>query len=138
MNLIGNGLKYLDGGARREVNVTVRLWPEACEIRVSDGGPGIPRSAQEQIFKPFFRMPGVQAPGNGIGLATVSRIVHAHAGTLGLESAPGQGSTFIVRLPRADVPEPTGVRPVAISEGPPAASARSDRPRASLSTPVVR
>jgi signal transduction histidine kinase len=126
MNLIGNGLKYLDGGPRREVGVSVRLWAEICEIRVSDGGPGIPRSVQARIFEPFFRVPGVQGPGNGIGLATVSRIVHAHAGTLRVESAPGQGSTFIVRLPRADAPERGVVRPLPISEPPSAASSRSD------------
>jgi signal transduction histidine kinase len=134
MNLIGNGLKYLDGGPRRKVEVSVRLWPGICEIRVSDGGPGIPRSAQAQIFEPFFRMPGVQAPGNGIGLATVSRIVHAHAGTLRVESAPGQGSTFIVRLPRADVPEHSEVRQRPISE---AASTTSSPPDSKSPRPLV-
>jgi signal transduction histidine kinase len=132
MNLIGNALKYLDGGPRREVSVSVRVCPETCEIRVSDGGAGIPESAQEQIFKPFFRLPGMQVPGHGIGLATVLRIIHAHGGTLGVESVPGQGSSFIVRLPRADLPERSGFEPARISEAAPATSSRPAKSQPTL------
>jgi signal transduction histidine kinase len=105
MNLIANGLKYLDGGARREVSVSVRAVGVRCEISVTDGGAGIPPSALDNIFKPFYRVPGVKAPGTGIGLATVSRIVKAHDGRLWVDSMPGQGSTFIVDLPRAGAAE---------------------------------
>ena len=102
MNLIGNGLKFLEGGARREVSVSVRALPDRCEISVRDGGQGMPADAQVNIFKPFYRLPGANAPGTGIGLATVSRIVKAHGGRVNVQSAPGEGSTFIVSLPRAD------------------------------------
>jgi signal transduction histidine kinase len=105
MNLIGNGLKYLDGGTRREVSVQIRVEPSVCWITVSDGGPGIPAGSEARIFEPFYRSPGVQAPGTGIGLATVARIVKAHGGSITVQSSAGQGSTFVVSLPRADAPE---------------------------------
>jgi signal transduction histidine kinase len=120
LNLVGNGLKYLDGGAHREVSVSVRVSPEWCEIAVRDGGPGIPTAAKDEIFKPFYRLPGVKAPGTGLGLATVARLVKAHRGQLSVQTAPGQGSTFTMRLPRADVPgasEPTTASlPAAVSD----------------------
>jgi signal transduction histidine kinase len=101
-NLIGNGLKYLGDSARREVSVQVQAEAGACRISVTDGGPGIPAGSEAKIFEPFYRSPGVQAPGTGIGLATVARIVKAHGGSVRVQSAPGQGSTFTVTLPRAD------------------------------------
>jgi signal transduction histidine kinase len=101
-NLIGNGLKYLGDSARREVSVQVHSESDACRISVTDGGPGIPAGSEAKIFEPFYRLPGVQAPGTGIGLATVARIVKAHGGSVTVQSAPGQGSTFAVTLPRAD------------------------------------
>jgi signal transduction histidine kinase len=101
-NLIGNGLKYLGDSARREVSVQVHSESDACRISVTDGGPGIPAGSEAKIFEPFYRLPGVQAPGTGIGLATVARIVKAHGGSVTVQSAPGQGSTFTVTLPRAD------------------------------------
>ncbi len=108
MNLIGNALKYLDGGVRREVSVEIRAEPSSCRISVTDGGPGIHPGSEERIFEPFYRSPGVKAPGTGIGLATVARIVEAHRGSVSVRSSAGQGSTFTVSLPRADVNESTG------------------------------
>lgn len=101
-NLIGNALKYLGGSARREVAVQVRAEPELCHLDVIDSGPGIPAGSEAKVFEPFYRLPDVQAPGTGIGLATVARIVKAHKGSVSVRSEPGQGSTFTVSLPRAD------------------------------------
>jgi signal transduction histidine kinase len=101
-NLIGNGLKYLDGSARREICVRVRAEPEVCRISVIDSGPGMPAGSEAKIFEPFYRLPGVKAPGTGIGLATVARIVKAHGGSVTVESTQGRGSTFTVTLPRTD------------------------------------
>jgi signal transduction histidine kinase len=101
-NLIGNGLKYLDGGARREDSVHVSEESDVCRISVTDGGAGIPAGSEAKIFEPFYRLPGVRAPGTGIGLATVARIVKAHGGSITVRSQPGQGSTFTVTLPRAE------------------------------------
>jgi signal transduction histidine kinase len=115
LNLVGNALKYLDG-ERREVHVAARRADGGAEIAVTDTGPGIPLEAQGSIFKPFYRVPGVAAPGTGIGLATVSRIVQAHGGALAVRSRPGEGSTFTVRLPAA--PTRAGDGPSAGAVGP--------------------
>jgi signal transduction histidine kinase len=109
-NLIGNGLKFLNGAAHREVSVRVRADAEVCSISVSDGGPGIPAGSERKIFEPFYRLPGVKAPGTGIGLATVARIVNAHGGSVTVQSTPGQGSMFTVILPRADAQQATAQR----------------------------
>jgi two-component system sensor histidine kinase PilS (NtrC family) len=70
----------------------------AIEIVVRDAGVGMPPEVLERIFDPFFT---TKTEGTGLGLATVHRIVEAHGGSLRVESAPGLGSTFRVRLPRA-------------------------------------
>ena len=98
MNLVGNALKYLDG-EERVVRVSARAVGDDCEIAVSDSGPGIPAEALESIFEPFYRVPGAAAPGTGIGLATVHRIVQAHHGQVSVQSRVGEGSRFVVRLP---------------------------------------
>ena len=107
-NLVGNAIKYgADAGW-----VGVRAWFTAgsLEISVSDRGIGIAPADQARIFDPFYRAPDVvaaQIQGAGLGLSLVKRIVEAHAGTVTLKSAPGEGSTFTVSLPalKGDVAE---------------------------------
>jgi len=80
------------GGLRFEVG-----WQDrAVWIAVADTGPGIPPEEQRRIFQPFVSQ---RQGGTGLGLAIARRIVMAHAGQIELESAPGQGSRFIIRLP---------------------------------------
>ena len=102
-NLVSNAIKYSpDGGL-----LTVQLRQERNDgrgwavIDVSDSGVGIPRDQIEQVFDRFQRGDNVRhrIPGTGIGLAYVRQIVLLHAGTLAVDSRPGQGSTFTVRLP---------------------------------------
>jgi signal transduction histidine kinase len=72
-------------------------WQDrAVWIAVADTGPGIPPEEQRRIFQPFVSQ---RQGGTGLGLAIARRIVVAHAGQIELESAPGQGSRFIIRLP---------------------------------------
>ena len=102
-NLIGNAIKYSPQGG------TVRLviaWDRATEpptatIAVSDQGLGIPAAERETIFEPFARgsAKGTRIGGTGLGLYIVRQIVEGHGGTITVESTPGQGSTFTVRIP---------------------------------------
>jgi signal transduction histidine kinase len=101
-NVIGNAVKFLDGAPRRRVRIEVRnsghKW---CDILVEDSGPGIPQAALPRIFDPFYRVPGTKAPGTGIGLATVQRIVQAHRGRVLVASAPTEGTRVEIRFPLA-------------------------------------
>lgn len=69
---------------------------DMCEFEVSDNGVGIPDEQREAVFQPYFSTKGA---GSGLGLAICKRIVEDHGGFLLLESRPGDGSTFTVRLP---------------------------------------
>jgi signal transduction histidine kinase len=68
---------------------------------VRDTGPGIPPEEQQAIFEPFRQSKRglIVGGGTGLGLAIARRLVEAHHGTLTVESAPGEGATFTVRLP---------------------------------------
>lgn len=97
-NLVGNALRYTDGASPR-VEVSVREdgagW---ASLAVRDQGVGIPEQDQQRIFKIFERGTTHQ-PGSGVGLAIVRRIARSYGGDVRVESEPGQGSTFYVRLP---------------------------------------
>jgi signal transduction histidine kinase len=102
-NVIGNAVKYLEGRTTRYVRVEVRtLGGRYCQIAIKDTGPGIPQESITRIFDPFYRVPGTRAPGTGIGLATVLRIVRAHGGEVFVRSALDQGSRFELQFPLAN------------------------------------
>jgi signal transduction histidine kinase len=113
-NLAGNAVKFLDGRPVRHVRIEGAAAADGwCTLTVTDTGPGIPATAVERIFEPFYRVPGVQAAGTGIGLATVRRIVEAYGGQVTVESQAERGAIFRVRLRRAAAVErlaTTGVR----------------------------
>jgi signal transduction histidine kinase len=98
-NIVGNALKFLQGRAVRRVTIRAHRQAEWCVLSVEDTGPGIPSAALARIFEPFYRVPGSLPTGTGIGLATVQRIVDAHAGKISVESEPDRGTTFRVWLP---------------------------------------
>ena len=101
-NVIGNAVKFVDGAPRRRVRVEVRsAGQQWCDVLVEDSGPGIPQEALPRIFDPFYRVPGTKAPGTGIGLATVQRIVQAHRGRVIVDSARGEGTRVELRFPLA-------------------------------------
>jgi len=66
---------------------------------VRDSGPGIPPEAQARLFTPFTRLDQIRVKGQGLGLSIVRRIVEKLDGQVGVESQPGQGSTFSFTLP---------------------------------------
>lgn len=96
-NLIGNAIKYSTEG---DIVVRLTTEDEHVVLEVVDHGIGIPESEQSRIFLPFKRRELNAAPGVGLGLSVVRRIVQAHGGTIEVESQEGLGSTFRVRLPR--------------------------------------
>ena len=95
-NLIGNALAH--GAAAAPVVVRTSPSREDVTIAVSDTGPGIPHVARVRIFDLGVRL-DAGATGSGIGLTLSRAIVHAHGGTLELESVPSEGSTFSIVLP---------------------------------------
>jgi len=99
-NLIVNAIKYNRPEGR--VTVSAACQGEEVEVEVADTGVGIPPQHREQLFGEFFRVRGEGAkktPGTGLGLAISKRIVTELGGSIGVESEPGAGSTFRVRLP---------------------------------------
>jgi signal transduction histidine kinase len=101
-NLLSNALKYTDPGGR--VSVSAEPTDEEVIFSVSDTGRGIPPQYLKKILEQFFRVPGQGGEsGAGLGLSIVQEIVAAHGGTVNVESAEGEGSTFSFSLTRAYV-----------------------------------
>lgn len=100
-NLIANAVKYSpDGG---QITVRVREDGDEAALAVTDSGIGIPPEELEAVFGLFYRSPDRRARdvgGMGLGLYISKEIVDRHGGRIWAESAPGQGTTFEVRLPR--------------------------------------
>ncbi|MCK9487298.1 MAG: GAF domain-containing sensor histidine kinase [Dehalococcoidia bacterium] len=100
-NLLDNALKYSpDGGT---VRVVIQSDGAGAQFSVTDSGVGIPHDDLAQIFNRFQRGASVDErrfSGLGLGLYLCKRIVEEHGGTISVTSAPGQGSTFTVSLPR--------------------------------------
>ena len=108
LNLIVNAAHAIGeklGGATNErgkITISTRCHGDWLEIRVSDTGTGIPEAIRDRIFDPFFTTKPV-GKGTGQGLAiTHSIVVEKHHGTIDVETTPGEGTTFIVRIPIHD------------------------------------
>jgi signal transduction histidine kinase len=103
MNLMINAQQAM-GGAGGEIHViTRRAGPSEVEIRVRDNGPGMTPEIRKRVFEPFFTTkPG--GKGTGLGLSVSFGIIEDHAGEISVESEPGMGTTFIIRLPVPDGP----------------------------------
>ncbi|MBK9372003.1 MAG: response regulator [Deltaproteobacteria bacterium] len=119
-NLLSNAFKYSDPTG--EIAVSLRAEGDAVVLAVSDSGQGINPEQLGELFKRFQRGDAVSAweDGSGIGLALVKEIIDAHKGRVTVESSPGRGATFTVRLPQGDVsggavapPEEGGFDPAA-------------------------
>ena len=99
-NLLDNAVKYSDGS--KEIRVTVASDDGFVAVAVRDFGIGIPRDEQRKIFERFHRVgTGLvhDVKGSGLGLSIVHHIVKAHGGEVAVQSDPGSGSTFTIRLP---------------------------------------
>jgi two-component system, OmpR family, phosphate regulon sensor histidine kinase PhoR len=100
-NLVDNAIKYSGEGTR--VDVEAEENGTAFLIRVRDEGPGIELRHLPRIFERFYRVDQARSRslgGTGLGLAIVKHIAKAHGGTVAVESRPGRGSVFTIRLPK--------------------------------------
>jgi signal transduction histidine kinase len=104
-NLLRNALKYLGDSQQRAVTLRTRARRGKVIFEVEDTGPGIPASFRSRVFEPYVRGPDLRAPGIGLGLATVKRLVESHGGEVGLRSAPGGGCLFWFELRESFPPE---------------------------------
>jgi signal transduction histidine kinase len=103
-NLLSNALKYRDTGkAEGWVRLSLRASPEGYEFRVCDNGVGMPPEDRDRVLDLFYRAAPARAAGLGVGLAVVKLLVEQSGGSVALDSGEGQGSTFVVVLPRYDV-----------------------------------
>ncbi|WP_422925327.1 PAS domain-containing sensor histidine kinase [Singulisphaera sp. PoT] len=96
LNLLSNALDACPSGGK--VTVASSCVPGGVELHVKDTGQGIPQAIQDKIFDPFFTTKPI-GQGTGLGLSISYGIVQAHGGTISVESKPGDGTDFIVRLP---------------------------------------
>ncbi len=103
-NLVSNALKYRDPSkAEGWVSFGLRVSPTGYELRVSDNGVGLPPQGRAEVFDLLYRSAPARAAGLGVGLAVVKLLVEQSGGTLNVHSGEGQGTTFVVVLPRYDV-----------------------------------
>lgn len=101
-NLLTNAIKYGCEDGRGEIEAGFEKTCEEIRFFVRDHGPGIPAGQQEQIFHLFRRLQS-GGEGSGVGLAIVSKVVKLQGGRVWVDSAPGEGATFWVALPRGAV-----------------------------------
>ncbi len=96
-NLLANAAQAMrESGKGRRIRVACEpLAAGGASVTVEDEGPGIPADAAARIFTPFFT---TKANGTGLGLAVVQRIADAHGGSVSVETPPGGGARFTVRL----------------------------------------
>ena len=101
-NLLENAVRYGNG---RPVSARSRRVEGKVVVRIVDQGPGIPEAEWQRIFEPFQRGGSESArTGSGLGLAIAKGFVEANGGEIGIESLPGQGTSFVVALPPARRP----------------------------------
>ena len=108
-NLVENAVKYSEPGGN--VQIRVRVQGSFAELMVADQGIGIPAADHARIFERFYRVDKARSRdtgGTGLGLSIVRHVATNHGGEVLVSSAEGEGSTFVMRLPLAPVPDRPG------------------------------
>ncbi len=101
LNLFINAGHAMAGKKDAELRVTTKDIAGAVEISVSDSGAGMPPEVMKHIFEPFFTTKPVGV-GTGLGLSICHSIIEKHRGQIEVQSTPGAGTTFVIRLPVVD------------------------------------
>lgn len=105
-NLLSNAIKFVDPAVRPQVEIFAEdepNRPNCLRFWIVDNGIGIASEHQQRIFRVFERLHGIESyPGTGIGLAIARKGMERMGGQVGVESQPGQGSRFWLRLPKAN------------------------------------
>jgi signal transduction histidine kinase len=102
-NLGENAIKYRRQDVPLRLEITGRTTRDGYELIASDNGSGMSPGVARQAFEPFFRGTETQsAPGTGLGLSVVKRVVEASGGTISVDSETGRGTTFHIHLPLAN------------------------------------
>ena len=104
LNYLANALKY--SSPDRPIEVSLQVEGQLARVSVQDEGPGLPASEQEHIWERFYRVPGIEVEsgsgvGLGLGLYISKVIIERHHGQVGVQRAPGKGSTFWFTMPLA-------------------------------------
>lgn len=105
LNLIQNAIEAIENEGNINI-VCKKNDSDAVEIKVADNGCGMSNTDLKKIFNLYFT---TKASGTGIGLSIIQRIIYQHNGTISVESAPGHGSEFVIKLP-IDVNKSKGIR----------------------------
>jgi two-component system sensor histidine kinase FlrB len=103
LNLAMNAMQACGPGGRLELRARRRA--DELQLVFSDNGPGVAPPAATRLFEPFFT---TRSDGNGLGLAVVQAVVRAHHGDIELQSQPGEGARFVIRLPLIGAHEERG------------------------------
>jgi two-component system NtrC family sensor kinase len=101
MNIILNAAQAMEGNGKLTLKTDLCPKKDSICIKISDTGPGIPEDILAQIFDPFFTTKE-EGNGTGLGLSIVYGIVEDHCGEITAESKPGEGTTFMIKLPLAN------------------------------------
>ncbi len=110
INLLTNARDALAESPRKIIHISCEVRDGVVDLAFSDTGPGIPEGLERRIFDPFFTTKEV-GQGTGLGLSITYGIIKEHGGTIAVANRPGEGATFLIRLPLAsdDAPEPSPV-----------------------------
>jgi C4-dicarboxylate-specific signal transduction histidine kinase len=100
VNLLANARDAVADSPRKRIHVSLAVRSQTAEITFADTGPGIPAGLERRIFDPFFTTKDV-GQGTGLGLSITYGILKDLGGTISVVSQPGEGATFLIRLPLA-------------------------------------
>lgn len=108
LNLINNAAQAMDDGG--SITIETLAQTDGVHIRFTDTGCGMDQATIQRIFEPFFTTKPV-GKGTGLGMSIVFRIIEDHGGTIDVDSTPGQGTTFTIRLPLKQSSAPASPTP---------------------------